>query len=137
MIGGLLLIITIIDSQKLDWKQKQIIYTGAFVEIYNWHNRRLVHKTYGIVKLKKYSISQVENSLNLESQQFYKICEVLKNTHIMPNDINRKTVYLNNYINWDQLNQLYNPEWQNKKTRFANIIVYRLIPASKKVIEQR
>ncbi len=55
----------------------------------------------------------------------------------MPRDTEGNTFYLNNYIDWDQFNQLYNPEWQTKGTRSANAIVQRLMLASKKAIEQR
>lgn len=34
----------------------------------------------------------------------------------MPRDIKDNTSYLNSYINWDQFNQLYDSEWQTKKT---------------------
>lgn len=44
--------------------------TGAFIEIYNWRSRRLVHKTHRMVKLEKYPISRTKNPLNLGGQQF-------------------------------------------------------------------
>ena len=91
------------------------MYTKAFVEIYNWQNRGLVHETHGMVELEKYPISKVENSLNLGSQRFYKISEVLQSTYVMQRDTEVNTFYLNNYIDWDQFNQLYDPEWQSKR----------------------
>ena len=45
--------------------------------------------------------------------------------------------YHKNYINWDQFNQLYDPEWQTKGTQSANTIRQKLMPASKKAIEQK
>ena len=45
--------------------------------------------------------------------------------------------YLNNYIDWDQFNQLYDPEWQTKGTWSANAIVQKLMPVLRKIIEQR
>ncbi len=77
MIGKLLLTVTVADPQQLDQKKKLMIYTRAFIEIYNWCYRGLVHETHGIVKLEKYPISRAENPLNLGGQQFYKISEVL------------------------------------------------------------
>ena len=74
------------------------MYNGTFVEIYNWHFKELVYKVYGIVKLEKYPISRAENSLNLGSQRFYKISEVLQNINIIPRDTEGNTFYLNNYI---------------------------------------
>ena len=64
-----------------------------------------------MVKLEKYSISKVEKPLNLGGQQFYKISEILQSAHIILKDIEGNTFYLNNYIDWDQFNQLYDLEW--------------------------
>ncbi len=75
-----------------------MISTEAFVEIYNWRYRGLVNKTHGIVELDKYQISGAENPLNLGSQQFYKISEVLQNAYVVPKDTKDNTSYLNNYI---------------------------------------
>ena len=66
MIGRLLLIVIITDPQQLDRKEKPVIYTGAFVEIYNWRSKELVHKTHEMFELEKYPISRVENPLNLD-----------------------------------------------------------------------
>ena len=116
MIGKLLLTVTIIDPQQLDQKRKPVIYTRAFVEIYNWQNRRQVHETHGMVEIEKCLISRAENPLNLGSQRFYKISNILQSAHVVQRDTEGNTFYLNNYINWDQFNQLYNPRWQNKGT---------------------
>ena len=75
-----------------------MIYTKVFIEIYNWRYRKLVHETHKMIKLKKYPISQAENLLNLGSQQFYKISEILQSAHVMPKNIEGNTSYLNNYI---------------------------------------
>ena len=48
-----------------------------------------------------------------------------------------KTFYLNNYIAWDQFNQLYYLKWKTKNTQSANAMVQMLILASKKAIGQR
>ena len=75
--------------------------------------------------------------MNLGVQQFYKISEVLQSAHVVPRDTKGNTFYFNNYINWDQFNQLYDPKWQTKGTRSVNAIVRKLMPVSKKAIEQK
>ena len=137
MIGKLLLTVTVANPKRLDRKRKPVMYTRAFVEIQNWRSRELVHETYGIVELEKYLILRAEKSLNLGGQQFYKISEVLQSAYVLLRDIEGNTFYLNNYIDWNQFNQLYNPEWQTKGTRSANAIVQKLMPASRKTMEQR
>ena len=81
-----------------------MIYTGAFVKIYNWQNRRLVHETHEMVEFENYPISRTENCLNLRGQRFYKISQVLQNYYIMPRNIEGNTFYFNNYIDQDQFN---------------------------------
>ena len=125
------------DPQQLDQKRKPVMYIGAFVEIYNWRNRRLVHETHGMVEFKKYPISRAKNLLNLGSQRFYKTFEILQSAYVVLRDIESITFYLNNYIDWDQFNQLYDPEWQSKGTQSANPIVQKLMLASRKAMEQK
>ena len=86
------------DPQQIDRKAKPVIYTGAFVEIYNWRSGKLVHKTHGMIELEKYPISRAEKPLNLDGQQFYKISKVLQNAHIVPKNTEDNTFFLNNYI---------------------------------------
>ena len=74
------------------------MYIRAFVKIYNWQNRKLVHEIHGIVKLEKYPISKAKNSLNLGGQKFYKISKVLQNAYVVSRDTEGNTFYLNNYI---------------------------------------
>lgn len=77
------------------------MYIEAFIVIYNWQNRELVYKTNGMVKLEKYLISRAEYFLNLDSQKFYKISEILQSAYVMPRNTKGNTFYLNNYSNWD------------------------------------
>lgn len=67
MIRKLLLTVIVADPEQLNGKKKLVMYTGVFVEVYNWRNRRLVYETHGMVELEKYPISRTENSLNLDS----------------------------------------------------------------------
>lgn len=85
------------------------MYTKAFVEIYNWSNRRQVHKTCEMVKCEKYLILKTKNALNLSAYWFFKISRVSYNAHIEPKDTYNNIFYNNNYIDLDKFNQLYNP----------------------------
>ena len=44
---------------------------------------------------------------------------------------------VNNYINWDQFNQLYDPDWIEKGIRNADAVVCKLRPASTRATNQR
>lgn len=45
-----------------------MIYISVFVEIYNWHNKKLVYKIHRIVEFKKYLILKAKNSLNFATR---------------------------------------------------------------------
>ncbi len=45
--------------------------------------------------------------------------------------------YVNNYIDWDQFNQLYDPDWLNKSIQNADAVARRLGPASTKATNLR
>lgn len=46
-------------------KKNLVIYTNTLVQIYNWHSKKLVNKTFEIFAVEKYLISKIENLLNL------------------------------------------------------------------------
>lgn len=52
----------------------------------------------------------------------------------MPKDQEKTIFYINNYINQDQFNQLYNFNWLNKNIQNKNAVVCRLQPALTKAI---
>ncbi len=45
--------------------------------------------------------------------------------------------YVNNYIDWDQFNQLYDPDWMEKGIRNADAVVHKLGLASTRATNQR
>ena len=60
----------------------------------------------------------------------------MQSTYIVSKNTKNNTFYLNNYNDWDQFNELYNSKWQIKGIWSANAIVQKLMPVSKKVMEQ-
>lgn len=55
----------------------------------------------------------------------------------MPRDTKSNTFYVNNYIDENQFNKLYNPKQKIKRTSTANSIVQKLIPVLRKAMKQR
>ncbi len=45
--------------------------------------------------------------------------------------------FVNNYIDWDQLNKLYDPDWIEKGIKNANAVIRKLEPASTRATNQR
>ena len=109
-IGKLLLIMTVADLERFTVKGKPITYTGPFVELYKWRNRGHVHEIYGMVELEKWHASTTENPRNLGAHCIIEVSSVLRSAHVVPRDQDKAMFYVNNYIDWDQFNQLYDAD---------------------------
>ena len=98
------------DSKQFTLKGKPVTYTRAFVELYNWKNHGQVHEIHKMIKLEKMRALTVENLCNLGIHQMIEISLILHSVHVIPRDQNKFVFYINNYIDWDQFNQLYDPD---------------------------
>ena len=136
-IGKLLLIVTVADPEWFTAKGKPITYTGAFVELYKWKNFGQVHKIHGMVELDKWHVSMAENPRNLDAHRIIEVSSVLHSAHVVPRDQDKMVFYVNNYIDWDQFNQLYDADWFNKSIRNADAVARKLGPASIKATNLR
>ena len=54
--------------------------------------------------------SIAENFCNLGAHRIIEISLVLRNAHMVPRDQDKFVFYVNNYIDWDQFNQLYDSD---------------------------
>ena len=105
---------TVADPEQFIAKAKPITYTGVFIKLYNWKNRGQVHEIYGMVELEMWCASTAKNPRNLSTYHIIEISSILYTAHVVPRDQKRIVFYVNNYIDWDQFNQLYNPNWMEK-----------------------
>lgn len=96
-----------------------------------------MYEIYKMVKLKKWSISIAQNLYILGTSCIIKIFVVLHSGHIMPGDQEKTVFYVNNYIDQDQLNQLYDLDQLNKSIQNADAIAYIFWLALTKVINLR
>ena len=120
---------TVIDPKRFTAKGKPITYIGAFVKLYKWRNRGQVYEIYGMVELDKWHASTAENPRNLGAHRIIEVSLVLRSAHVVPRDQDRMVFYVNNYIDWDQFNQLYDADWFNKGIRNADAVARKLGPA--------
>ena len=131
------MIVTVADPERFTAKGKPITYTGAFVELYKWRNRGQVHEIHEMVELDKWHASTAENPCNLGAHRIIEVSLVLRSAHVVPRDQDRMVFYVNNYIDWDQFNQLYDADWFNKGIWNADAVARKLGLASIKATNLR
>ncbi len=78
-----------------------------------------------------------ENPRNFDAHKIIKISLVLYSAYIVPRDQDKVVFYINNYIDWDQFNQLYDPDWMEKSITNTDAIAHKLGPALTRATNQR
>ena len=90
-----------------------------------------------MIELEKICALTADNLRNLGAHQIIEISSVLHSTHLVPEDQDKFVFYINNYIDWDQFNQLYDPDWMEKDIKNVNAVACKLGLASPKVTNDR
>ena len=62
---------------------------------------------------------------------------ILYSTFIILRDQNKLVFNLNNYIDWDQFNQLYDLDWIKKSLKKGDIVTHKLRPALTRAINEK
>ncbi|KAI9840208.1 MAG: hypothetical protein M1837_001836 [Sclerophora amabilis] len=121
LLGQLQLVVTIIDHERRDALGKPHVYAGALVEIWHPRNRGLSLEIHGMVEVERWPESRARQPRNLGQRRFYGMSTILRSAHVIP--ARDKVSYVNNYIDWDQYNTLYEPDFLNNGTRIAERFV--------------
>ena len=90
-----------------------------------------------MVELNKWHASTAENPCNLSAHRLIEVSLILRSLHVVPRNQDRMVFYVNNYIHWDQFNQLYDAYWFNKGIRNADAVARKLGPTSIKATNLR
>ena len=86
------------DPERFTLKGKPVIYTGAFVELYNWKNYEQVYEINGMIEFKKMHALTIKNLRNLNAHRIIKILMILCIAHVVLRDQDKFVFYINNYI---------------------------------------
>ncbi len=90
-----------------------------------------------MIKLEKMCTSITKNLCNLSTHRIIEISLVPRSTHMVLKNQDKFVFYINNFIDWDQFNQLYDPDWIEKDIKNADTVVCKLGPALIRITNQR
>ena len=119
LLGQLQLIVTVINSMQRDGNDRALRYTGALIELFKWRNRGQVHPTYGMFEVERWPSNGSTQPCNLGAVRFYKIPTVIHCAHLVPADALASKFYVNNWVNWEAYNTIYNPDFLDSNHRAA------------------
>lgn len=87
-----------------------------------------------MIKLEKWHNSKAKHSCNYSGYCVIKISSILHNAYVIFSDQKKIMFYINNYINWNQFNQLLALDWLQKDIQNIDVVAQKLKPTSITVI---
>ena len=118
LVGQLRLVVTILDHERRDTAGRHLRYTAALVDEMQLLNNGQPHKVHGMIEVEPSLESQAKNPRKLGHRRFYEMSNVIRSAHVVPAGKGRS--YINNYIDWDQYNTLYDVDFINNGMRVAD-----------------
>jgi hypothetical protein len=125
-IGQLQALITVFDLQNKNKNGRYTAYCGALIDIFRLKNKGEPHNIHGMVEIIAPQAELLGKGRNLTYRRFYTLQTILRSAHIIPVSTasnESKEYYVNNYIDWDQYQILYEDEWMTKQRRRAMAIM--------------
>jgi hypothetical protein len=112
-------------------------YCAALVDVYPLKNHGIPHPVHGMIEVTRPRIPTSENHRSLKGRRFYALPTVLRSAHIIPSSLDPEprltdVFYVNNYIDWDQYQVLYEEDWEEKGLQRARKIKQQHELAKKK-----
>lgn len=119
LLGQLQLIVTVFDPTRQGARGKAARHTGALVELFEWRRGGLVHETHGMFEVARQCPRASKNPRALGAMRFYEIPTIIHCAHLVPKDAGNSVYYVNNWINWEAYNTIYDPDFLAKNRRAA------------------
>ncbi len=113
------IIITVRDSLHQDDNEKSVQYSKALIELLKFKNNEVFNALHDMIEVEQWSKNTVKKSWYLEYQRFYNMSTILWSAHLISTE-SKKFFYVNNYINWDTFNILYEESFLKKRAWKTN-----------------
>ena len=120
-VGQIQAIITVIDGSQHDDKGATVQYMAAFIELLRLRDKGWVHHIHSMVEVKDWPIVHSQNPRNIGHRRFFDMSMILRSAHIVPTGTTG-VYYINNYVDWDQYNTIFDPDFIANGTQDADRI---------------
>ena len=128
LVGQIQVVVEVKDLGRRDFKQRPQRLQGALIEVFNYRHGGQVQECHGMVEVEKARPSEARNPRTLGTRRFYSLANIERSAHLVPATVRGKEIfYINSFIDWDQYNSIYDPEFLTKSYRVAHEISTRYI----------
>ena len=91
-------------------------YIRAWVKLLQWRQRKIVNCIHSMVKVKPWPTSVTKNQRLLTKEKIFSLVHIIRRAYVLPATaapIQYK--FVNNYVDWDQFNTLYDKDFEVKR----------------------
>jgi hypothetical protein len=123
LIGQVQLVVTVMDMdpERKSSKGRQPRYTGALIDTLKYVDSGKCHRIHGMSEVQKWPPTTAKNPRKVGHRRFYHIDKVKRSAHIVPTKDDGR-FYVNNYIDFEIFNFVYDEDFMKKELKIANII---------------
>jgi hypothetical protein len=112
LIEQIQVILTIENSRRVINQTKLNIYFEVLLNLMRSRNKNISNEIFDMIELQSSSKKIFKNSRRFETKRFYDMSSILRNAHVISNERNK--YYVNNYIDWNTYNIVYDNDFMRK-----------------------
>jgi hypothetical protein len=109
-VGQLQAIVTVIDHQRHNTNGTPVQHTGALINLLRLRHGGKVGGVHGMVEVEDWPQVRTQNPRDIGHRCFFDMSTILRSAHIIPSG-KAGVYYINNYVDWDQYNTIFDPEF--------------------------
>jgi hypothetical protein len=120
-VGQLRVLIKVIDIgySNNHYKAEPPAYCACLVDIYPFKNYGKPDPVHGMIEVTRPIVHTVNRPRVLKGRRFYGLKSIIRSAHVIPADYyvepkSTDTFFINNYIDWDQYQVLFEEDWEEK-----------------------
>ena len=120
MMSRLNLILTIKDSRNFRDNFDSTKYIETLISLLRMRNKAQINSIHDMMKVKKWHQTIEINRRFLKNRRFYVLSSLIRNAHVISRTKNIDDIdYINNMIDWNQFQKLYDKDYMNNDMKFA------------------
>ncbi len=115
------IIIIVLNHQRLNFKKRSQRYTEALFKLKRWINKEVTHSMHDMHEVKNFSSNTSQNSRLLDFRHFYNLLHIIRSAHLVSANQMCIKFYVNNFINWNQYNTVYDLNFMTSDKQIINV----------------
>ena len=112
--------IIVLDHERIKTDERLREYIKTFIERLNWVTDEKSNIIHGMFEARVLSKNKSKNFRKLDYCCFYDLCNIIRNVYLVLTTQFYIRIFINNFIDWDQYNMIFDSEFIRNEIRYIN-----------------